>query len=162
MLKAVLVLSLALLSGCATVISGTSQVVTISTLPGAATCTVYRAGEPAQSIALTPGNVRLKRDRKDLTITCAKEGYQTVTAQQKAEFSGVMFGNFAFLPSLLAPIGFVVDGASGASFYYPSEIRLGMLADPAFRPRLAALDPALDNGFAQPITGVSRSAQNPR
>ena len=162
MLKAVLVLSLAMLSGCATVISGTSQVVTVSTLPGAASCTVYRAGEPAQSITLTPGNILLRRDRKSLTITCAKEGYQTVTAQQKPEFSGVMFGNFAFLPTVIAPIGFIVDGASGASFHYPSEIRLGMLADPAFRPRPATLDPALDNGFAQPVTGVRRSAKHPR
>lgn len=160
--KAVLILSLAMLSGCASVISGTSQVVTISTLPGAATCMVYSEGEPAQSIALTPGDVRLKRQRKDLTITCAKEGYQTVTAQQKPQFSGVMFGNFAFLPTVIAPIGFIIDGASGASFYYPSEIRLGMLADPAFRPRPTTLDPALDNGFAQPVTGVSRSAKHPR
>ena len=98
------------------------------------------------AVAMTPGDVRLQRSSKDLVITCAKEGYQTATVQQEPKFSGVTFGNFV----LGGPVGFVVDAASGASFYYPSEVKLGLAPNPAFSPPLA-----LDRGFDQPVRGAA-------
>ena len=145
MLRAILALPLVVLPGCATVISGASQTVTLATLPREAACTVYAGGRPVGAVAMTPGDVRLKRSSKDLVITCAKEGYQTATVQQEPKFSGVTFGNFV----LGGPVGFIVDAASGASFYYPSEVKLGLAPDPAFS-RPLALAPALDSGFDQP------------
>lgn len=150
-----------MLSACATIVSGTTQTVTVSTDPAAATCTLDRAGTRVGAIPSTLGSVRLDKSGKDLAVTCAKEGYKTATIQQASSFNGVTFGN------ILAGgvIGIVVDAASGANFNYPSDIRMGLAANPVPSLPPMALAPALDNGFAQPVSamaGMGRAGTYPR
>lgn len=116
-----------MLAACATLVNGTSQTVTVSTTPTAASCTLDRMGTRVGAIAATPGSVRLDKSKNDLAVTCSKDGFQTATVSHASSFGGATFGN------IIAGgiIGVVVDAASGANYSYPDDIRLDMAANPA-------------------------------
>ena len=137
MLKLALVSPLVLLSACATVMSGTSQTVTVSTNPPAATCTLDRVGQRVGAVPLTPGSVRLDKSKNDLSVTCSKEGYQTASVTRASSFNGATFGNII----AGGVIGVIVDASSGANFNYPSDIRLDLAANspPTLPPTLSPL-----------------------
>lgn len=122
------------LPGCATLVEGTSQSMTVTTNPAGASCTLDRQGERLGAIAPTPGTLRVDKSKNDMAVTCAKEGYQTATTSHSPKFVGTTFGN------LIAGglIGVVVDAASGANFRYPDEVRVD-LAPTA--PPVAGLSP---------------------
>lgn len=124
MLKIVFVVPLALLSGCATIMSGTDQTVTVSTTPPAATCTLERVGSRIRAIPLTPGSVRIDKSRNDISLTCIKEGFQTAVISHSSSFNGATFGNII----AGGVIGVLVDASSGTNFNYPTDIRLDMAA----------------------------------
>lgn len=126
MLKAFCILPLVMLSACATLVNGSSQNVTVSTNPTGASCTLDRVGARVGAIPATPGSVRLDKSKNDLSVTCAKDGYQTATTVHAPSFGGATFGN------LIAGgvIGVVVDAASGANYSYPDDIRLDLAANP--------------------------------
>lgn len=127
MLKALIVMPLALLSACATIVNGSSQTVTVSTTPASATCSLDRMGQRIAAIAATPASVRIDKSKNDLSVTCGKEGYQRATVVHSPSFSGATFGN------LIAGgvIGVVVDASSGANYSYPTDIRLELAEKPA-------------------------------
>ena len=127
------------LPACATIVNGSSQTVTVTTTPPAATCTLDRMGARLGAIAQTPGSVRLDKSKNDLSVVCSKPGYQTATVTHSPSFGGATFGN------ILAGgvIGVVVDAASGANYEYPADIRLNLAADgPVGLPPIALQAPA--------------------
>ena len=134
MLRAFFVLPLAFLSACATIVNGSSQTVTVSTEPPAATCTLDRMGQRVAAIAATPASVRIDKSKNDLSVTCGKAGYQQATVVHAPSFSGATFGNII----AGGVIGVVVDASSGANYSYPSDIRLALAATP---PPSVALPP---------------------
>jgi len=119
MLKAFLGAPLALLGACATLVNGTSQTVTVSTTPPAASCTLDRMGARVGAISATPGSVHLDKSKNDLSVTCSKEGFQTASVAHASSFSGATFGNII----AGGVIGVIVDAASGANYSYPADIR---------------------------------------
>ena len=136
-MKALFALPLAMLSACATIVNGTSQSVTVSTTPPAATCTLDRVGARIGAVAQTPGSVRLDKSKNDLSVTCNKAGYQTATVVREPSLSGWTAGNIVF-GLVGVGIGAVVDASSGANYEYPADIRLDMVADvPAPLPPIA-------------------------
>ncbi len=140
MLEVVLILPITLLSACATIVNGSSQTVTVSTEPPGATCTVDRVGARIGAIAQTPGSVRLGKSKNDLSVTCAKPGFQTATVTKAPSFGGATFGNII----AGGVVGVVVDAASGANYEYPGDIRLELAADaPPALPPLALQAPAM-------------------
>ena len=130
-----LCLSLLLLSGCATVIGGTSQVVSISTAPEGAACKVERSGSLIGTVPSTPGLVQLSKGVRDLTVTCTKPGYDTATASAGSSFNGYTFGNLI----VGGAIGIVVDVATGANFDYPPMVDVAMNPAAGSLPPTAAL-----------------------
>ena len=148
MSRLLLVLSLSMLSACATLVNGSSQTVTVSTAPPGASCTLDRVGERIGAIALTPGSFRLDKSKNDLSVTCSKEGFETATVVHSPSFSGATFGN------LIAGgvVGVVVDAASGANYSYPSDLRLDLTAK---APPVAALVPPATAYPAQQLMPVS-------
>lgn len=133
-MKVLFVLPLAMLSACATIVNGSSQTVTVSTMPTAATCTLDRMGARIGAISQTPGSVRLDKSKNDLSVTCSKPGFQTATVTRAPSFGGATFGNII----AGGVIGVVVDAASGANYSYPEDIRLDLAASaPAPLPPLA-------------------------
>lgn len=94
------------LSGCATIIHGSSQAVPVSSSPLGATVIV-----DGQSQYTTPCEIELERKRDHLLLF-TKSGYHDTTFQIKHVMSGAVAGN------ILAGglIGWGVDAASGAQF----------------------------------------------
>lgn len=137
MLKAILILPLAMLSACATLVNGSSQNVTVSTSPPGASCTLDRVGARVGAIPATPGSVRLDKSKNDLSVTCSKDGYQTATTAHAPSFSGATFGNII----AGGVVGVVVDAASGANYSYPDDIRIDLAANPGL-----ALPPMASEG----------------
>ncbi len=69
------VLGLVLLGGCATVVEGTIQVVTIDSDPQGAQCRLSREGRVIGQVA-TPGAVRVDKSSNPITVLCNKDGYE--------------------------------------------------------------------------------------
>ena len=110
MLKAVLLLPLAMLPACATIVAGPSQTMTVSTEPPGAACVLDRGGRQVGAVPVTPDTLRVGRSGTVLAVTCGKEGYETATIQQPPRFNGITLGNI--IAGGLA--GAVVDAATGA------------------------------------------------
>jgi uncharacterized protein YceK len=122
------------LSGCATIMEGTTQSVTVATTPPGAHCTIDREGGRIGEIATTPGSLQLNKSGKDLSITCVKAGYQTATIAQSPDFSGTTFGNII----IGGGIGAIADAASGANYKYPTQVNVALAPDGLPAPPLAS------------------------
>jgi len=108
----VLVSFVFLSSGCATIVKGNRQLVTInSTPPGAKVKIDGLKGTAPYSASLSRG--------QDYVVTVSKDGYNTEQRQITKSFGALsIFGN---LPWLL--IGVIVDFASGSAYnLYPTNI----------------------------------------
>ena len=110
------------LTGCASIVSGHQQSVSVSTDPvKGAKCTLEN-NKGSWDVPSTPGNVTVKRSYENLNIECKKKGYgrahKTVSSSTKA----MAFGNI-LIPGL-AVVGGAVDVASGAAYDYPQDIHL--------------------------------------
>ncbi len=131
MLRVTCALSALLLSGCATVVNGGSQDVSVSTNPPGATCTVDRVGASVGVINPTPGKLSVSRSKNALDLTCNKPGYQTSATTVASTFNGWTFGNLL----IGGLIGFGVDAATGANNDYPKAINVDL--GPATMPPIA-------------------------
>lgn len=118
-------LSMAMLSGCASIVSGTNQVVSVQTMKdgdqfAGASCKL----ENSKGIwfVKTPGSVTVHRAYGDLSVKCEKEGVDPGLATVKSHTKGMAFGNLLFGGA----IGVGVDVSSGAAYDYPTLISLSM------------------------------------
>jgi hypothetical protein len=120
------------LSGCATIVNGTTQSVSILTTPAdaeGAKCEL-RNSEGAWFVT-TPGSAVVHKTKNDLTVTCKKDGFQDATMVVPSKFGGATAGN------ILAGgiIGVGVDAASGANYSYQNQTILQLVPVP---PKAAA------------------------
>lgn len=113
----------ALLAGCATITTGSSQNVTLVTEPGGAACVFSRAGEIMGIINPTPGTLMLTKGHGDLRVRCTKEGFLDSSGVVGAKFQKMTFGNILFG----GIIGIVVDAASGATGEYEPQITITLV-----------------------------------
>ena len=76
---------LALLNGgCATVIDGGGQVISINTVPSGADCALVRDGTWIGQVVSTPGSIAVDPGRDTIVVTCAKPGYGAVVGSDAA------------------------------------------------------------------------------
>lgn len=118
-------MALAGLTGCASIVSGTNQVVSVETrLPSGkldgATCKLQN--EKGVYYVTTPGTVTVHRAYGDINVTCDKAGMAPTTASFKSSTKGMLAGNLLFG----GVIGAGVDAASGAAFDYPALLQIMM------------------------------------
>ncbi|WP_158745104.1 hypothetical protein [Acidisphaera sp. L21] len=111
------ILSLLLLSGCAAILEGTVQTITVRTAPIGASCTATRRGDVIAQIASTPAQIQFHRDGGDITVTCQKPGWDPTVSVFEANFNGVTFGNLI----IGGEVGLIVDAASGANWAYDQD-----------------------------------------
>jgi len=119
--KIVLTLSLLSLGACATITSGSQQMVAVDTTPvKGAQCTLSN-DSGVWNIGQTPGSVTLKRSGSDLSVICEK-GHLAGNALVPSSAKAAAFGN------ILAGgiIGAAVDMGSGSAYDYPSQINVLM------------------------------------
>jgi hypothetical protein len=114
-----------LLTGCASIVDGTSQVVTVEArnqgqLVKGASCKLQNT--KGIFYVTAPGTVTIHRSRDDLVVQCDKENIKPGQAKIKSNVKGMTFGN------ILAGgiIGVVIDQNSGAAFDYPAMITVLM------------------------------------
>ena len=102
-----------LLTSCATIISGKTQSLPVSTNPTGAKVTVNGVKQ------LSPCILVLDRNIPAYTIVIEKEGYATHTFQLKRGVNGWVFGNII----VGGIIGIVIDAATGSMYqFYPGSI----------------------------------------
>jgi hypothetical protein len=105
-------------SGCATIIKGTTQTVSInSNVEGAQ---VIVNGE---SVGQTPFTGQIKR-KSGTTVTVRKQGYQTKTVTLTTEIEAIFWGNIISGGA----IGSTTDLTTGAMYYYaPSTLEVDLV-----------------------------------
>ena len=107
-----LLLSVSLLTGCASIVHGTRQDVPVSSSPTGADVTVICGKVPVKAPSQTPTTVSLKRNAEPCNIVVSKPGYEDASVVFVKRMSGWFWGNILFggIP------GMIIDGADGAIF----------------------------------------------
>jgi uncharacterized protein YceK len=114
-----------LASGCATIVKGTSQTVTVNTDPAGAMCTLTRDARTVAVVNPTPGSVPVGKALGGIAIDCRLAGYQDAAGALAAEFQPMTLGNIL----LGGPIGIAIDAVSGAMAQYPEAVTITMLPE---------------------------------
>jgi hypothetical protein len=114
-----------MLTGCASIVSGTNQIVSVETLHPAgkvvgASCKLEN--DKGVWYVNTPGTVTVHRAYGDLIVKCEKDGFGPGVATVKSSTKGMMAGNILFG----GVIGVGVDAASGAAYDYPPLFQVMM------------------------------------
>lgn len=109
------------LSGCATVIDGTSQSIAVTTPPTTGAYCTLTSSEGNVSV-LTPGVAHVEKSKEDIVAHCSKEGWQDASATIPSDFQGWTVGNLV----LGGVVGFGVDALSGAMHKYPHAYEIPM------------------------------------
>lgn len=135
--------SLLALGGCATIIKGHNQTLSVFTNPSGATCTLTRDSETVGVANPTPASVVLDRSVDTANVICKKDGYFDEMSTLSSSFHGMTFGN-VLLGGL---IGVAVDAASGAMYEYPESITISLT--PKSFSSAAARDEFFDGRLAQ-------------
>ena len=113
------------LSGCASIVSGTNQIISVETLQksgpvAGASCKLEN--DKGVFYVTTPGTVTVRRAYGDMAVKCEKADTPTGMATVKSSTKGMMAGNILFGGF----IGAGVDAASGAAYDYPNLFRIMM------------------------------------
>lgn len=98
-----------IMSSCATIIKGTSQDISISSNPSAATVLVKTTGGIEVFNGKTPASVKLPK-KKEYVATISLEGYREINVQITQKFEAWALGNLV----CGGVIGIVVDAVNGA------------------------------------------------
>jgi hypothetical protein len=125
LLVVTLLATFAITSGCATIVKGSSQSVTVNTVPAAASCLLSRDGKEMAVVNPTPGTIQVGKAMGTISIKCTKIGYQDAAGVLASEFQAMTFGNIIFG----GIIGVAVDAASGAMNEYPPIVTITMIPE---------------------------------
>ncbi len=116
----VLIFSVVMLAtGCASMFSGTTSNVNVTSTPTGADCNVTGHG------VHTPGNIVLEKTHSDLTINCQKEGYADGSAKIISSFNTTSLVNILTLYGMI--IGFIVDFSTGAAWEYTNQVNVNLV-----------------------------------
>jgi hypothetical protein len=127
-----------MLSGCATVVSGTSQTIGVNSDPEGADCQFRRKGVLVGRVNPTPGTMQIGKDYESVSVLCTKEGFDDTAGVIGSEFQAMTLGNIL----LGGVIGVVVDAASGAMMKYPESVTFTLI------PKMFDSEAARDKFFA--------------
>jgi hypothetical protein len=115
---------LVLVAGCASIVSGTSQQITIDSNPKGANCSLSREGQAIGNV-LTPSGLVIKKTKHDIAIVCDKTGYQRATATLTSDVESTTFGNLL----IGGAVGWAIDSATGADNKYDDVITVTLVPD---------------------------------
>ena len=119
------------LTGCATVFNGTSQTVTIKSVPEGANVVVTNADGVGVHTGTTPVTLSLKRGRgyfksEAYKVVITKPGFANKEVYLNANMSGWYVGNIL----VGGLIGFLaVDPLTGAMYTFPDDVSETLVAD---------------------------------
>jgi hypothetical protein len=107
------------LSGCASIVSGWHQDITVSTTPAIGAVCTLTSSSGTWTVA-TPGIVTVRRSKNDIAVTCTKDGHQVAVGTIPSGYEAWTLGDVA-LGSLG---GIVLDISTGAVHRYPDKFDL--------------------------------------
>ncbi|MFM0079755.1 hypothetical protein P0D72_12845 [Paraburkholderia sediminicola] len=151
------VLGLLALTGCASIIDGSTQVVSVETRRGTelvsgANCQL--TNNKGAWFVTTPGTVAMHRSYDDLNIKCERAESEPGVTTVKSSTRGMAFGNI-LLGLFGGPIGAAVDTGTGAAYDYPALITVMMgaekIATPSVVPAPAIGPVATNTAWAAPV-----------
>ncbi|TCH98589.1 hypothetical protein EJV46_08395 [Roseococcus sp. SYP-B2431] len=120
MLRILALLGLMMTSACATITTGTSQPITVTSEPAQAVCQMQRGGEVVGAVSATPATVTVSRSSRDISLRCERPGYQPGVTTVAANFQAMTLGNLL----IGGLVGIAVDAASGAIGEYPGNVHV--------------------------------------
>jgi hypothetical protein len=153
----------AALSGCASIVGGTSQVVSVQTVKGGdelagASCKLEN--DKGVWFIKTPGSVTVHRAYGELSVKCEKNGVDPGIATVKSSTKGMAFGNILFG----GLIGAGVDMSTGAAYDYPALITVSMgsttVIDAPIKPDAVPPAPAAAKQQPGPTLAAAKAAQS--
>ena len=110
------------LQACASIVSGTSQSLSVDT-PGCAAARCALSNDKGKYfVPSTPGTVTVSRSYNNLQVTCSREGATSDPLSVSSTTKAMAFGNILFG----GVIGVGVDAATGAAYDYPQLISVAM------------------------------------
>ena len=118
MRTAILVAAALALSGCASIVKGTSQDVAINTNPPGARCELMRGAASLGVVDPTPGVLNLDKSSESVQIKCDLAGYKSAQYILESEAEAMTAGNVIFG----GVIGLAVDASTGAMNKYDSNV----------------------------------------
>ena len=130
-IAAVSAAALLLLTGCASIVKGSSQSILITTPPADGANCVLSSKEGNWTL-VSPGAVTVSKSKENITVTCKKDGFQDAVASIPSNFEGWTVGNLVFG----GLIGLGVDAATGAINDYPDAFQVPMTPVPGVTPTL--------------------------
>jgi hypothetical protein len=151
-------------SGCASVIEGRSQQISVNTNPPGAECGLYREeGVRIAAIQKTPGRALIEKTKNDIWIVCVKQGYQQATYLNHSGISGAAFVNVIggiFTLGISTAIGAAVDSSNGSDNKYESPVNVSMAPNVAGTAEGPAVLPQ-SFAAARPIQNYSQQVAAP-
>ncbi len=107
-------------TGCASIISGSEQEISLTSQPSGATVTV----EPGGQQATTPGTLLLKRKDGPYRLNFTLDGHEPYSVMLTTDMNGWVYGNLI----LGGIIGFLIDSSTGASTTLnPDEVNANLV-----------------------------------
>lgn len=110
------------LGGCATILSGRTQTITVQSNPPGARCELVRQGMVVGSVEQTPGAVTLQKTKDDINVVCNKPGFGEAKSFAESGTDGMVYGNIL----LGGLIGWGVDSAAGTDNKYPDVVTVNL------------------------------------
>jgi hypothetical protein len=107
-------------AGCATITTGTSQVVQVDTEPTGAICRFSRLDEEIGVVNPTPGMFHVDKSIYPLAAACNKDGFYPAGGLLNSNYQPMTMGNVLFG----GIVGVIVDSASGAQSIYDASIKV--------------------------------------
>jgi hypothetical protein len=105
------------LSGCATIVEGTTQSISVNTAPEqGAQCTLVNS--EGTWYVTTPGTTTVHKTKTDLDVTCIKPGLQPGHMVAYSHFGATTAANVI----AGGVVGIGIDAFSGANYHYDSPI----------------------------------------
>lgn len=119
-IKSLLVLAVAAanLGGCAAIVDGTSEDISVASTPSGANCEMTRHHDTIATIPSTPAKVTVSRTKHDIDLTCHLAGYTDATAHLKSGLNKAIVGDVL----LTSPLAVIIDSSSGADNQYPENV----------------------------------------
>ena len=110
------------LGACASILSGTSQEITVDSNPRGADCELVRQEEVLARVH-TPETITVKKTKHDINVSCSKEGYQVSREHLKSKIQDATWGNIV----AGGGIGWAIDSASGADNKYDDHVTVTLM-----------------------------------
>ena len=116
----VLLFAIVALAGCATLVEGTDQTVTVQLSPDHASCDVVQKGNVITSVSGDTSSITIPKSKEDISFECAADGHNSRDLRMVSSASG-----WGVIGCVLIDLC-ITDYSTGALNKYPSSITINL------------------------------------